>query len=41
MQRFDSQAAERAGTPRLKAECVIDLVTVRDTRRKAPEGKQG
>jgi hypothetical protein len=41
MQRADGQSAARGGVPRLKADCVIDLVTVRDARRKAHDGRQG
>lgn len=40
LQRADKTALDRATAPRLKADCIIDLVTVRDRQRKV-EAKQG
>ena len=40
IQRTDKTGAERGAGPQLKADCNIDLVTVRDKQRKV-EGKQG
>jgi hypothetical protein len=40
IQRTDKTGAERGAGPQLKADCSIDLVTVRDKQRKT-EGKQG
>jgi hypothetical protein len=39
--RTEGASAEQTIAPKLKADCIIDLVTVRDGKRKSTEGKQG